>query len=109
MSKIRLVRNDTRPILKCTITDSATGGPIDITGAQLRMYFRELGADEIQATIVGVVVDGPAGECLFSPASNPVMLQGEEGAYEAEIEVTFLDGTVQTAYDVVKFKVRDDF
>jgi hypothetical protein len=37
------------------------------------------------------------------------MLQGEAGDYEGEIEITFADGQVQTVYDLLKFKIREDF
>jgi hypothetical protein len=37
------------------------------------------------------------------------MLQGTPGDYEGEIEITFTDGQIQTVYDVLKFRVREDF
>jgi hypothetical protein len=37
------------------------------------------------------------------------MLQGEPGDYEGEIEMTFSDGQIQTVYDTLRFKVREDF
>jgi hypothetical protein len=46
---------------------------------------------------------------VFFPASDPAMLQGAPGDYEGEIEITFVDTTVQTVYDLLKFKVREDF
>jgi hypothetical protein len=55
------------------------------------------------------VVDGPAGQVAFYPASAPEMLQGPAGDYEGEIEITFADDQVQTVYDLLKFKVREDF
>jgi hypothetical protein len=37
------------------------------------------------------------------------MLTGDAGDYEGEIEITFADNQVQTVYDLLKFKVREDF
>jgi len=37
------------------------------------------------------------------------MLAGEAGDYEGEIQITFADTTVQTVYDLLKFKLREDF
>jgi hypothetical protein len=37
------------------------------------------------------------------------MLSGPAGEYEGEVEITFADGQIQTVYDVLKFKVREDF
>lgn len=107
--KIKLVQGDTRPVLLCTITDENTGVVIPLTGAAVSLKFRQAGAATLTATVVGSVIDGPNGQVVFYPASAPEMLQGEPGDYEGEIEITFSDSTVQTVYDVLKFKVREDF
>ena len=107
--KIKLVQGDTRPALVCTITDENTGAPINVSEAAVRLKFRLAGSDTLTATVIGTVVDGAAGQCVFYPASAPQMLQGEAGDYEGEIEIQFDDGTIQTVYDILKFKVREDF
>jgi hypothetical protein len=107
--KIRLVRNDTRPAIVCTITDSRTEAAINITGATVRLKFRAAGQETLTATITGAVTDGPAGQVAFYPATAPQMLQGEQGDYEGEIEITFPDGQIQTVFDIVKFRLRQDF
>lgn len=107
--KIRLVRNDTRPAIVCNITDDRTNQPINIAGATVLLKFRAAGAAELTATITGNVTDGPAGQVVFFPATAPEMLQGEAGDYEGEIEITFGDGTIQTVFDLIKFRVREDF
>jgi hypothetical protein len=107
--KIRLVRNDTRPAIVCTITDDKTGASIDITNAVVLLKFRAAGAETLTATVVGAVTDGPQGQVVFYPASAPEMLQGEPGDYQGEIEITFPDGQIQTVYDLLRFGVRQDF
>jgi hypothetical protein len=107
--KIRLVRNDTRPALVCTITDDKTGAAVNVTGATVRLKFRAAGVETLTATVVGAVTNGTAGEVTFYPASAPEMLQGEQGDYEGEIEITFPDSQIQTVYDLLKFKIRQDF
>jgi hypothetical protein len=107
--KIKLVQGDTKPALVCNITDDVTGVALNITGATVRLKFREAGALALTATVTGVVTDGAAGQVVFYPASAPEMLQGEPGDYEGEIEITFADSTVQSVYDILKFKVREDF
>jgi hypothetical protein len=107
--KIKLVKDDTRPAIVCNITDETTGAVVALTGASAVLKFRALGSTDLQATITGSITDGPNGQVTFYPASNPVMLQGDAGDYEGEIEITFADGQVQTVYDVLKFKVRADF
>jgi hypothetical protein len=107
--KIKLVQGDTRPALVCTLTDQTTESAITLTGATVRMRFREIGSATLTATVVGTVVDAALGKVAFYPASSPAMLQGAAGDYEGEIEITFADGQVQTVYDVLKFKIREDF
>jgi hypothetical protein len=107
--KLKLVQGDTRPAIVVTITDDTTGEAINITGATPVMRVRAIGSTTLQATVTGSVTNGAAGQCAFYPASTPAMLSGEPGDYEGEIEITFSDTTKQTVYDVIKFKLREDF
>lgn len=107
--KIKLVQGDTRPAIVVTLTDENTGSPIGLTGATPRLYFRAAGDTTLVATLVGSVVDGPNGKCVFYPSTAPQMTQGEPGDYEGEIEITFADGQIQTVYDILKFKLREEF
>lgn len=105
--KIKLVRGDTRPQLQLTLTDSTDGSAINITGATVRLRFRAAGDTNVLSTITGIVTDGLAGKVVFLwPAGS---LDVEPGDYEGEVEVTFTDTTVQTVYDLLKFKLRDQF
>lgn len=107
--KIKLVQGDTKPAIVCRLTDDTTGLPLGIAGATVRLKFRAAGATTLTATVTGSVTDGANGEVVFYPASAPEMLQGSPGDYEGEIEITFADTTVQTVYDLLKFKLREDF
>lgn len=107
--KIKLVQGDTRPALVCTITDQNSGAVIPLTGASAVMKFREVGSTTLTATLTGTIIDGAAGKVAFYPASAPEMLQGNAGEYEGEIEITFSDGQKQTVYELLKFKLREDF
>lgn len=107
--KIKLVQGDTKPALVCTITDDNTGAPISLTGATVRLKFRAVGATDLTATLTGSVTDATNGVVAFYPVTQPQMLQGDAGDYEGEIEITFADGSVQTVYDLLKFKMREQF
>lgn len=107
--KIKLVQGDTRPALVCTLTDETTGAAINLSGATVRLKFRAAGETQLAATVTGSVTHPHQGQVVFYPASAPEMLAGEAGDYEGEIEITFADGQVQTVYDILKFKVREDF
>lgn len=124
--KIRLVAGDSRPQLIFSITDQDTGVPINFseTDTVVRVKLREAGGTDIKATmicgkLIGVVnADGTVN--YNAPYNTPgsggrVYMDWEPGAlsnageYEAEIEITFPDGTVQTVYDLLKFRVREQF
>lgn len=107
--KIKLVQGDTRPAIVCTITDETTGLPIALTDATVVMRFRASGSTTLTAIVSGAVTDAANGVVAFYPASAPEMLQGAAGDYEGEIEITFSDSQIQTIYDLLKFRVREDF
>lgn len=123
--KIKLVQGDTRPQLVLNLTDETTGDPIDISSAATRLKFRAAGDTTILATltaspIAGRVLDdgtidatapynvaGKGGRCVVGWSSTA--LSQPAGDYEGEIEITFSDNTVQTVYDLLKFKLREEF
>lgn len=107
--KIKLVQGDTRPALICTITDENTGNPVTLGGATVRLKFREYGSDTLRGTLTGTVTDAANGVVAFYWAQDPTILDGEAGDYEGEIEIIFSDGQIQTVYDPLKFKLRQDF
>lgn len=107
--RIYLVQGDVnRPQIQATITDENTGSVINITGATVVLKFRLVGSDTLQATITGTVTNGSSGLVVFSMTEEA--LAGAAGEYEGEIEVTFAAGAgVQTVYDLLKFRVREQF
>jgi hypothetical protein len=123
--KIKLVQGDTRPQLVLSLTDETTGNAIDISAATTVMKFRATGSTTLIATMTatalpGIVlpdgsvntdppynVAGKGGRCVINWA--PTALDNPAGDYEGEIEILFNDGTIQTVYDVLKFKLREDF
>ena len=107
--KIKLVQGDTRPSLVTTLTDSTTGAAINITGATVLLKFRAVGATTLQSTITGSVTNGAGGVVVFDWSDDPTSLNGAAGDYEGEIQITFSNSTIQTVYDLLKFKLRQDF
>ena len=107
--KIKLVQGDTSPSLVTTLTDSTTGAAINITGATVLLKFRAVGATTLQSTITGSVTDGANGVVVFDWSDDPTSLNGAPGDYEGEIQITFSNSTIQTVYDLLKFKLRQDF
>lgn len=106
--KIKLVQGDTRPQIQTTLTDENTGNAIDITGATCLLKFRAVGSTTLVDTLTGTVTNGAGGVVVF-PWNNTT-LNVDAGDYEGEIEVTFPAGQgKQTVYELLKFKVREDF
>jgi hypothetical protein len=118
---LSLVVGDTLPELTLTLKDkntaasgvaldeenSDTWAPIDITGATVALRIRQLGATSLVDTLICSVTDGVNGKCA---TDFGVTTFASAGQYEGEIEITF-SGSIgkQTVYDLVKFKIRDDF
>lgn len=117
---LNMVVGDTHPELVVNLKDSNTAATgqtldannsdtwqaIDLTGATVRMRIREVGSTTVTDTRTMSITNAAAGACstTFSTSSFPT-----EGTYEAEIEMTLSGGGIQTVYDLVKFKVRNDF
>jgi hypothetical protein len=123
---INLVSGDDKPELNFTLRDSntaATGAtldpddattwaPIDLSSQVVKLHFRPLGGTLENTTVntMTCTVTAPAtnGECIMQ--WNATTLDVDAGTYEAEIELTdSVSGRVQTIFDKLKFKVRDDF
>lgn len=103
--KIKLVRGDTRPQIKVTLSDDTTSEPINLAGSTVVLLFRKVGNTTLTDTLTGVVA-GLGGEVTFTFNANTL---AESGDYEGEIQVDFQGGGRQTVYTPLKFSVRDDF
>ena len=118
---INLVQGDTKPQLNFTLRDSATAVAgqtldkddsstwqiINITGASIELKFRALNGTTVLSTIPISIVSGTLGTCyMIWPADS---LDVAAGMYEGELQITMQDGTVQTVYDKLKFKIREQF
>ena len=126
--KIKLVQGDTRPQIKCVITDDSTGAIVDISGAAVLLKFRAVGSSVILFTRPGALLAGiedSSGVASQYGTGQAYALAGsggrvafqfvtgnldiEPGMYEGELEVTFGDGSIQTIYAPLKFSVRKQF
>ena len=121
---INLVQGDTKPELKFTLRDSATAvvtDPvtildeedsstwkiIDITGYTIKLKFKELNSSTVLFTESLAIISGSGGTCsMIWPADS---LDIPAGIYEGELELTDGSSKVQTVYDKLKFKVREQF
>jgi len=118
---LNLVTGDTLPELTFTLKDSntaaagqvldpnndATWAVVDLTGASVKLRIRELGSATVKATLT----------CIIAPPATDGKVQTDfptgtldtAGIFEAELEITFPGGGIQTVNDLIKLKVRSDF
>lgn len=101
---ILLVQGDANVEIDITLTDrSNNDAAINVSASTVRLYYKEIGADELTATVVCTLIgDGTDGGVR---ATLPAVCMEEAGSYEGEFEIT-TGSKVQTVYDKQKFKVR---
>ena len=121
---INLVQGDTKPQLNFTIRDSATvvvtdpvtildeddsstWAIINITGYSIELKFRALSSSTVLFTEALGITSAAGGTCyMIWPADS---LDVAAGMYEGELQLTDGNGKVQTVYDKLKFKIREQF
>jgi hypothetical protein len=109
MDVIRLVQGDEKPLVIVTLTDDITNTPLDLSASTttVQVKFRAQGGTTLLSTINCVKVNGgAAGQVQFDFTGG--VLDVEPGAYEGEIVVSY-NGDLQTVYETIRFRVRDNF
>ena len=124
--RIRLVQGDSRPLLLLSVQDCTSGKPIDLSsaGTQALFKFRAVGERTVKSTMPCAKLPGMLDEnnVVVYPIEYETPGSGgrlrvewkqdtldKAGEFEAELEVTFPDGTIQTLFDVIKFRIREEF
>ena len=106
---IRVVKGDELPTVTLTLTDDVTGSAIDLSAGttSVSIKFRAVGSTTVSSTITCTKsTDGSDGKVNFNFSSG--VLDVDEGMYEGEIIIN-KDGSLQTVYDLLKFRVRASF
>jgi hypothetical protein len=107
---IKLVQGDAKPDIVLTLTDEATGLPIDLSdvSTSVDVKFRAAGSETLLSTIACTKQStGVDGKVVFNFSGG--VLDVEPGAYEGEIQITYGSSGTQTVFDVLKFRVRGEF
>ncbi len=109
MDPIKLVANDDLPDLIGQLTDTVTGLPLDVSNPTTLIYakFRAKNTDTVLFTQACTKIgDGSSGQWRLAwPALG---LAVDAGKFEMELYLDF-NGKTQTVYDLIPFKIRDDF
>jgi hypothetical protein len=105
-----LVQGDDAPQIKVTLTRAETGAIIDLTNKTAVMKFRKNGTERLIATLsdIASAANNEQGIAIFRWGTTD--LDGSPGLYEGEIEITDdLTGRVETVYEKMDFRLREDF
>lgn len=132
-STIKLVQGDTKPPLVTSLSSeiiSTTTGtleilPLDISNSTVVLKLRPASntrhiIDVVEGSLLigyelanGALITTPpydtpgkGGRVLFNWNDDSLSVAGD---IQGEIEITYADTTVQTVYNVVKFKIREQF
>jgi hypothetical protein len=92
-SHFYIKQNDTRPAITAILTD-ANDAAVNLTGATIAFSMREEPAGTVKLSAVSAnVTDSEAGQVSYNWASGNTDTATD---YEAEFQVTFAGGAVQT-------------
>ena len=104
---IKVVKGDELPQIVLTLTDDTANSVLDLSlsTTSVSIKFRKKGTTTTLSTISTTKsTDGSDGKVTFNFAGG--ILDVDPGEYEGEIVVNY-NGTLQTVYDLLKFRVRD--
>ena len=107
--RIKIVRGDTGPQIRCSLTDASTGEAIDLTGAQAFMHVRQVGEETLAFSLPLYINPEFASTGQAIAIFRPGDWDREAGEYEAELEVVNPStGFRQTVFELMRFKLRED-
>jgi hypothetical protein len=111
MDIIQLVKGDTGPKVKTTLTRQDTGEPFVADGDTVNLRIRKKGTTDILNTIEAdwYYSEPRSGVLVFALEDFLNNSSVDEGFYEAEIEVTLADDKVMSTFELINIKVREQF
>lgn len=99
-------QNDTSPFLLATLKDG-NDNLIDLTSATVRFHMRPIGSTTVTVDAAAVVVNEDQGavKYVWDAADTDTV-----GSYQAEFEVTYYDGSIETFPNdgYIRVEITDD-
>ena len=105
---IKLVKGDELPQIVLTLRDDSANSALDLSlsTTAVSIKFRKRGTSTTLSTInTTKTTDGSDGKITFDFSGG--VLDVDPGEYEGEIVISY-GGIIQTVYEVLKFRVRDN-
>lgn len=92
MGNFNIKQNDTQPALRAQFNDG-DGLAIVLTDSSVRFHMRPIGSSQVKIDATAVVITPTSGlvEYNWIAADTDTI-----GSYQAEFEVTYPDGTIET-------------
>lgn len=85
-------QNDTSPAMLATLQD-ADGNAVNVNAGSVRFHMRAIGSTTVIVDAAATIVDGVNGLVRYNwDATDTDTI----GSYQAEFEVTYSDGTIET-------------
>ena len=106
---IKLVKGDELPQITLTLTDDVANAALDLSASNTTVTIKfklKGGASTLSTISTSKLTNGADGKVFFNFAGG--VLDVDPGEYEGEIIVSF-GGNLQTVYDTLNFRVRDNF
>ena len=108
-TRIKLVRGDTGPQVQLTLTDEATGAAIDLTGATATLHLKSVSTSSVVLSRALYIPPTTAALGVAVVVWGATDLDQIAGDYDGEVEVILATGMRQSVYDVMKFRLREQF
>ena len=102
----KYVQGDTGPQIQVVIT-GADGTATNLTAGSVTLHFRAAGTTTVLFSRVLAFEDAPNGKAVLQWQTGD--LNVDAGNYEGELEVVLSSGLRQTRFELLKFKIREDF
>jgi Rib/alpha/Esp surface antigen-like repeat protein len=106
MSRLFIKQNDTNPAMQFTLQDSDEQA-VSLVGATARFLMRARGGSDVKTNAVASITDAAAGVVTYTPVAADTDTPGQ---YEAEVEITYSDGTKETfpSRGYISIIIQDD-
>jgi len=108
-TSFKYVQGDTGPQIRLTLTQGDSDTPVDLTGASVALNFRAAGESNVLFSRGLLVSSSTASQGIATLQWQTDDLNQEAGTYEGEVEVVLATGLRETLFDLLKFKIREDF
>ena len=99
-------QNDTVPSLRAAL-ENGSGTAVDLTGATCQFHMRGIGATSVTVDATAQIVNEATGIVQYNWVADDT---DTVGSYQAEFEVTYSDGTIETFPNngYIRVEITDD-